>query len=55
MGFRRVLKLIIGLLLLAILVLVGVSGPYREAPWIVSPLLSVSISAAMYRSILTEK
>ena len=38
MEFRRVLKLIIGLLLLAILVLVGVSGPYQEAPWIVSPL-----------------
>ncbi len=39
MGFKRALRLLPALLLLIIIFLVGVSGPYQEGPWIIAPLI----------------
>lgn len=37
MGFKRAFRLLPALLLLTAVLLLGISGPYQEAPWIVAP------------------
>ena len=39
MGLKRVLRLVPALVLLTAILLVGISGPYQEGPWIAAPLI----------------
>ena len=39
MGFKRVMQLILGVIILGGAILFGMSGMYHEAPWIVSPAI----------------